>query len=139
MAGVALPHQCGDPVAVIQHALAHHFGGMRRQHRSDQCSVQQLGDFSGLYALRGQKLQGRCQCVAFFRGRSLPVFGKIGQHGKQHEAAYEGNGLVERQSLQSGGQAAGVGDAAIAVHGRRPYGFDALKQSLAAIGANYVA
>jgi len=53
-------HQCGDTVAMIQHVLAHHFGGMRRQHRRDGGSVQHVGDFPGAYALRAQKkLQGR--------------------------------------------------------------------------------
>ncbi len=137
--GVALPHQRCNAVAMIQHALAHHFGRVRRQDGRDQRSVQQRGGFCGRDALRAQQLQGRGQCVALFRGRALPVFGKIGQHGEQHEAAHEGDGLVERQRLESSPQPAGVGDPPVAVDGRRPYGFDALKQGLAAVGTNHIA
>ena len=70
---------------------------------------------------------------------ALLVLGSVLATIRRGEAAYEGDCLVKRQSLQSGSQSARVGDTAIAVDGRRPYGFDALKQALAAVGANYVA
>ncbi len=41
--GVALAHQRRDAIAVIQHALAHHLGGMRGQNRNDLRVAEQFG------------------------------------------------------------------------------------------------
>src|SRR3984957_12414922 len=135
---VALSHQGGDAIAVIQHALAHDLGGMRRQHRDDQRSVEQRRGFAYGDALCTQELQCGGERAALFRSGALPVFGQIGQHGKQHEAAYEGNSLVERQRVQARRQAARVGEAAMAVDGGGADRFDALKQNLAAVAADDV-
>ena len=98
--GVSLPHQCRNAIAMIQHAFAHHLGGMRRQHRRDQRAVEQRGGLRNHDALRTQEGQCRCQRAVLFRRRALPILGKIRQHGKQHEAAYEGHRFIERQLSQ---------------------------------------
>ena len=101
--------------------------------------IQQCGGCPGFYALGAQELQGRGQRAALLRRRTLPVFRQIGEHGKQHEAAHEGDRLIEREGLKACRQAARVGDAAITVDGGGPDGLDALEQCLAAVVADYVA
>jgi hypothetical protein len=68
--------------------------------------------------------------------RALPVLGKIRQHGKQHEAAHKGHGLIERQCLPTCRQPARVGYAAVAIHGGGSYRFDSIQQRIAAVGAD---
>ncbi len=43
-ADVALAHELGDTVSVVDHALAHDFCGMRSEHRHDERVVQQRSD-----------------------------------------------------------------------------------------------
>ena len=94
-ARIALPHQCRDSVAMIEHALAHHFGGVSGQHRRDQSAIEQRDNVRPLDPLAIQEIQRRCKGTVFFSGRTLPVLGKIGEHGKKHEAADECDGLVQ--------------------------------------------
>ncbi len=132
-------HQRRDAVAVIQHALAHHLGRVCGQHRHDQGVLQQSRQLFALHALRAQKLQRRRQCALLFSRGAPPVFGEVRQHGKQHEAAHERDGLVERQSLQPRRQTAWISDAPIAIHGCGADGFDPLEHGFPAKGADHAA
>ncbi len=94
---VSEPHQPRNLVAVIDDALSADFGRMRRQDRncerpSGEVEHRVLPD-AGLFKLGQHLIQG---CTRF-SGDALPVFGKIGQQGEQHEASGEGQGLVQRQ------------------------------------------
>ncbi len=123
---------------MIEHALSHHFGRMRRQYRRDQRPIQHGHDLLGVEALRAQDLQNRRQRVVPAGRAALAVFRKIRQHGKQHETSNECHGLIERQSLETRRQSSWIGDTPEAVHGCGSNGLDPPKQRFAAIGPDHI-
>src|SRR5450755_1922384 len=111
---------------------------MRGQYRYDQRSVQHLCGLCGPDALRAEEVQRGCQRAPVLGGRTLPILSQIRQHRKQHEAAYKGDRLVERQALQPSREAPWVRDTAIAVDGCRANGLDALKECIATVRSNHI-
>jgi len=116
-----------------------HLGRVRGEHRRDQRGAEQRRDRIAIDTVLFQPGK-RCRHRRLgLGGDALPVFGQIGEHRKQHEAAHEGDGIVEAQRLQPRIDRLGARDAAMPVDARRPDIFGLPEQLLAAIGANDVA
>jgi hypothetical protein len=138
MAVVAAAHQFGDAVAVIDHALAHHFGGMRREHGHDQCPVQQRRCRGAVHALAFQSLQGTGQVLSRIVQPPLPVLGEIRQHREQHETADKGQRVVEPQPHQTLAIAARPADAPEPVHRLGTDALDTLVDRGTAVGPDHI-
>jgi hypothetical protein len=137
-AGVPLAHQLGDAVPVIDHALAPHFGGMGGQHRHDQRALEKGGDGVVLYAVRAQRGERLGEAGARLLRSALAVFGEIGEHREQHEAADEGEGVVEAERTQAEVAAPRI-EPPVAVDGSGADRLDAVEQLLPAVAADHVA
>ncbi len=132
------PHQIGDAVTVVDHALAAHFGGVRGQHRHDQRMVEQPQRLRAVDALLGEPIERLRHVGIALGGRPLPVFGEVGEHREQHEAAHEGERVVEGERVETGVDRVRSRDAARAIDRDRADIFYAAEQRVAAIGADHV-
>ena len=138
-AGLAHAHHRRDAVAMIEHALAHHLGGVRGQHRHDQRAIEQRNRLMHIDADRRQALQRATQVAALFGVAALQILGQIRQHREQHEAAHECNRLIEAERIEARLDAAPGVHATIAVDRSGADVFDAPEQRLTAVFANHVA
>ena len=75
---------------------------------------------------------------AWLGGDALPVLGEVGEHREQHEAAHEGERVVEGEGIDAV-DAVRIDNAARAVHRGGANIFDPAEQRLPAIGADDVA
>ena len=132
-------HQFGDAIAVIDHRLAAHFGGMRGEHRGDQPVREQIDDRRAIDPLRFKPSDGGGDIGALFGRHALPILGQIGEHRKQHEAAREIERLVKRQPIEAGIDGVRPGAPARAIDRGRSDIFDPPEQCIAAIGADDIA
>ena len=137
--GISDPHQLGDAVAVVDHALATNFRRMSRQYRHDQRFIQEIADPRLVYALSSQGLN----CLG--KGRAspdfpaLPVFRQIGEHREEHEATNEVDHLMLVERTEARVDAIGGEVAAMPADRRRSDIFDASVQLVAAQIANDIA
>ncbi len=135
-AQIALPHQLRNSIAVIDHAFAHDFGRMCREHRDDECLIEEGRRPVNADTLRDQTLQCRSDILAGFVEAALPILRQVRQHREQHEAANEGERVIEAQGIQAAIHRGRIRDAAMPVHRAGADVFDALKQPLTPVGPN---
>ena len=100
--------------------------------------LEQLQRLRAVDALLGEPIERLRHVGAGLGGRSLPVLGEVGEHREQHEAAHEGERVVEGERVEPGVDRIRTGDAARAVDRDRADIFDAAEQRVAAIGADHV-
>ena len=132
-------HQLGDAVPVIDHALAPDLGRMRGEHGSDEALRQQIErDLFG-DALLGERLDRRGDIRAALGRDALPILRQIGEHREQHEAAHEGERVVEPQRVEPGIDAVRLRDAAMPIDRGGADIFDPPEQLVAPISADHVA
>ena len=138
--GIAQPHQLGDAVAMVDHALAPHLGRMGGEHRHDQRAVEQGGDLLLARSLpRASRSSASATVAPGSAGDALPVLGEIGEHREEHEAAHEGERVVEAERVEAGIDRVRRDHAAMPVDRGRADIFDPPEQRVAAIGADDVA
>ena len=125
---------------MIEHALAHHLGGMRGEHRHDQRGVQQgSGSRAVPTPSEASRFNASATSSPAWRSARLSILGKVREHGEQHEPADEGQGLVQAERLEPAIDRGGPRDPAEAIDRRGPDVLDALEQRVAAVGADDVA
>ena len=132
-------HQIGDPVAMIDHRLAPHLGRVGGQDRRDQGPFEQGQGRVAVDALRLQPGKRGGHVGAGLGGDAPAVLGEVGEHRKEHEAAHEGERVVEAQRRQRRLDCFLVGLAARLVDGGGANALDPLEQILAAMIADDVA
>ena len=69
----------------------------------------------------------------------MPVLREIGEQGEEHEAANEGQSVVERERFQAADQILLPGKTPMPVDRRGAYGFDAIEQDVAVMHPDGVA
>lgn len=85
---------------MVDHALAPHLGGVGGEDRHNERVVEQVSDGAFADAVRLQ-LRGRVRHRgAGIRGDALPVLCEVGEERKEHEAADEGEGVVQCERFQ---------------------------------------
>jgi hypothetical protein len=112
---------------------------MRGKYRHDQRGIQQRSGPRAVDALRGQPLQCLRHIVAGLALGALAILGKVCEHGKQHEPADEGQGLVQAERLEAAIDSGSRRDPAEAIDRRGPDALDTLEQRVTAVGADDVA
>ena len=132
-------HQIGDHIAVIDDRLAAHLGRMRGEHGHHQRLFEQRQHVGGLDAVLLQ-LRHRAGHIRARLGRdALPILGQIGEHGEQHEAAHEGERVIERQRGKAGIDTFGRRHAPRAIDRGCTNIFGLPKQPLPPINADHIA
>jgi hypothetical protein len=138
-AGVAQPHQLGDAVAMIDDGLAPDLGRMGGEHGHDQRLVEKGGDLLLGDAARGEAAERLGEGRAGLGRDALPVLGEVGEQREQHEAAHEGERVVEAERVEAGIDRVRRDHAAMPVDRGRSDIFDPAEQCVAAISADDVA
>ena len=137
--GIAQSHQPGDAAPMVDHALAPHLGRVGGEHRCNKRRVQEVRNRTLADAF-GPEL---CQCIrqggAGIGGHALPVLRQIGEEREEHEAANEGQSVVERERFQPAHQILLPGKTPMPVDRRGAYGFDAIEQDVAVMHPDGVA
>jgi hypothetical protein len=123
---------------VIDHALAHHLGRVRREDRHDQGAIEKKRRAIDADTGRGQPLQCVRDVVGGVVRRALTIFGQIRQHREQHEAADECERVVEAEGVEAPIDRRRAGDTAIAIDRGRADVLDALEQPVPAVRADDV-
>jgi hypothetical protein len=126
-------------VAMVDHALASHLGRVGGEHGGDQRAVEQFERLAARNAFLFEPVERRRHVGTGFGGDPLPVLGEVGEHREQHEAADEGEGVVEAERVEPRIDRIGIDDAARAVDRIGSDIFDPPEQLLAAIGPDHVA
>jgi hypothetical protein len=100
---------------MIDHALAHHLGGMRGEHRHDQPAVQQRRRGRPVDAFARELPQRPLHVVALMTRGALAVLGQVREHREQHEAAHEGQRVVESKGIEAAIHGRLAGDPTVAI------------------------
>jgi hypothetical protein len=113
---VAQLHELGNGVAVVDHALAHDLGGMRRQYRHDQRTLEHRRNLIRRDALRLQTLERSPYIGVRLLQPRLPILREIRQHREQHEAANECERVIQRQGVETRVDRVRIGKSAMPIH-----------------------
>ncbi len=92
---VSQSHQECDLVAMIDDALSANLRRVRGQDGNCSGVLQQIKNCIAANARFIEPAQHIGDRRTFFGRRALPVFGKIGEEGKEHEATSEGERVIE--------------------------------------------
>ena len=131
--------QFGDPRAVVDDALAPHFGRVSGQDRCDQGIVEERQHRFLVHAFTGQFFDSFGNAGAFFRFHALTIFGQVGEQREQHEAAHKSGCFVKRQRIKSRINRIAIGQPAMPVHAGRADIFCPAIQFFTAIRADHIA